>query len=46
MTLQTQQREPKPRDRRLEHALSPVFVRNVAKAGRYGDGSRLSRATA
>ena len=43
MTLQTQQREPRPRDRRLENALSPAFVRNVAKAGRYGDGRRRSR---
>ena len=43
MTLPTQQREPRPRDRRLENALSPAFVRNVAKAGRYGDGRRRSR---
>ena len=38
MTLRTEQLEPRPRARRLENVLTPVFVRKVAKAGRYGDG--------
>lgn len=38
MTVSTQQRELRPRARRLENVLTPAFVRNVAKAGRYGDG--------
>ena len=38
MTVPTQQHEPRPRGQRLENALTPAFVRNVAKAGRYGDG--------
>ena len=46
MTLPTEQLEPRPRARRLENVLTPAFVRNVAKAGRYGDGRRRSRATA
>ena len=45
MTLPTHPREPRPQGRRLEHALTPAFVRNVATAGRYGDGRRRSRAT-
>ena len=40
MTVPTQQHEPRPRGQRLENALTPAFVRNVAKAGRYGDGRR------
>ena len=46
MTVPTQQHESRPRGQRLENALTPAFVRNVAKAGRYGDGRRRSRATA
>ena len=45
MTLPTHPREPRPPGRRLEHALTPAFVRTVATAGRYGDGRRRSRAT-
>ena len=45
MTLPTHPREPRPPGRRLEHALTPAFVRNVATAGRYGDGHRQSRAS-
>ena len=40
MTVATQQLERRPRARRLENMLTPAFVRNVAKAGRYGDGHR------
>ena len=43
MTVPTQQRESRPRGRRLENVLTPAFVRNVAKSGRYGDGGSLSR---
>ena len=43
MTLPTHPREPRPPGRRLEHALTPAFVRNVATAGRYGDGGSQSR---
>ena len=43
MTLPTQQLEPRPRARRLDNVLTPAFVRNVAKSGRYGDGGSLSR---
>ena len=39
MTVLTQY-ERKPGYRRLDNALTPAFVRNVAKAGRYGDGRR------
>ena len=45
MTLPTEQLELRPRARRLENVLTPAFVRNVAKAGRYGDGHRQSRAS-
>ena len=45
MTLPAQQLEPRPRARRLENVLTPVFVRKVAKAGRYGDGVGQSRAS-
>ena len=45
MTLRTEQLEPRPRARRLENVLTPVFVRKVAKAGRYGDGVGQSRAS-
>ncbi len=38
MTFPARQRELRPRARRLENVLTPAFVRNVAKAGRYGDG--------
>ena len=38
MTVPTQQCERKQGYRRLDNALTPAFVRNVAKAGRYGDG--------
>ena len=44
MTVPTQQRESRPRGRRLENVLTPAFVRNVAKSGRYGDGGSQSRA--
>ena len=37
MTVPTQQLEQRPRARRLENVLTSAFVRNVAKAGRYGD---------
>ena len=37
MTLPAQQLEQRPRAWRLENVLTPAFVRNVAKAGRYGD---------
>ena len=39
MTILTQY-ERKQGYRRLDNALTPAFVRNVAKAGRYGDGRR------
>ena len=45
MTLRTEQLELRPRARRLENVLTPAFVRNVAKAGRYGDGDGQSRAS-
>ena len=45
MTLPTQQLEPRPRARRLDNVLTPAFVRNVARAGRYGDGRSQSRAS-
>ena len=44
MTVPMQQLEPRPRARRLDNVLTPAFVRNVAKAGRYGDGGSQSRA--
>ena len=40
MTVPTEQREYRQGYRRLDHALTPAFVRNVASAGRYGDGRR------
>ena len=43
MTVPMQQREPRPGGRWLDNALTPAFVRNVAKAGRYGDGGSQSR---
>ena len=39
MTVLTQY-ERKLGYRRPDNALTPAFVRNVAKAGRYGDGRR------
>ena len=38
MAVPAQQFERRPRARRLDNVLTPAFVRNVAKAGRYGDG--------
>ena len=40
MTVPTQHCERKHGYRRLDNALTPAFVRNVARAGRYGDGRR------
>ena len=40
MTASTQQRERRRCGQRFENALTPAFVRNVAKAGRYADGCR------
>ena len=37
----SQRRERKRSGRRFENALTPAFVRKVAKAGRYADGCRL-----
>ena len=45
MAVPTQQLELRPRARRLENVLTPAFVRNVAKSGRYGDGGGPSRAS-
>ena len=45
MTASTQQRERRRCGQRFENALTPAFVRNVAKAGRYADGCLRSRAT-
>ena len=36
-------RRPNPRGHHPESALTPAFVRNVARAGRYCDGRRESR---
>ena len=44
MTVLTQY-ERKQGYRRLDNALTPAFVRNVAKAGRYGDGCSQSPAS-
>ena len=41
MTASTQQREQRRCGQRLDNALTPAFVRNVAKAGRYADGNGL-----
>ena len=41
----TQQRDRRRCGERFENALTPAFVRNVAKAGRYADGCLRSRAT-
>ena len=38
-------RRPNPRGRHPESALTPAFVRNIARAGRYCDGRRESRAS-
>ena len=38
MTASTQERDHRRCGRRFENALTPAFVRNVAKAGRYADG--------
>ena len=38
MTLPAEEFEQRRRARRLENVLTPAFVRNVEKAGRYGDG--------
>ena len=40
MAVSIQQRGGRRGYRRLDNALSPVFVRSVAKAGRYADGCR------
>ncbi len=45
MTASTQQRERRRCGQRFENALTPAFVRNVAKAGRYADSCLRSRAT-
>ena len=37
-TPSTQQRKRKRCGQRFDSALTPAFVRNVAKAGRYADG--------
>ena len=41
----TQQRDRRRCGERFANALTPAFVRNVAKAGRYADGCLRSRAT-
>ena len=41
MTAPTQADGRRPRRRRIENALTPSFVRSVARAGRYGDGNGL-----
>ena len=41
----TQQRDRRRCGQRFENALTPAFVRNVAKAGRYADSCLRSRAT-
>ena len=43
MTLPTLPFNGHLRGRRPLNALTPAFVRNVAKAGRYGDGGSQSR---
>ena len=40
-TASAQQRDPRLQYRRLPYALTPMFVRNVTKAGRYCDGNGL-----
>lgn len=45
MTLPAQNLEQRPKARRLENVLTPAFVRNVAKAGRYGDDRGHPRAS-
>ena len=40
MTVSSEHHERRRGYRRLDNALSPVFVRSVAKAGRYADGCR------
>ncbi len=41
MTLQRRPPKRKPRGRHPHHALTPAFVRNVSRAGRYCDGNGL-----
>ena len=41
MTLPKRPPQRKPRGRHPENALTPAFVRNVSRAGRYCDGHGL-----
>ena len=45
MTLPTNVLNGSLQGRRPQNVLTPAFVRNVAKAGRYGDGVGQSRAS-
>ena len=45
MEITTPTRKTRPRGRQAVNVLTPAFVRNVARVGRYGDGRRQSRAS-
>ena len=45
MEITTPTREARPRGRQPVNVLTPAFVRNVARAGRYGDGRSQSRSS-